>query len=160
MISPLKALTLLSCSLLATAASPDNKRDNGTLVDTAQGKVQGGLVSNRVRQFLGIPYAANAGGQNRWKPPQSPPQFNGTFEANNWSDACPQNLKAFNMEFLKLLNDNTTASLPQSENCLSVNIWAPTTDRKQKTAVMIWVPGGGYEFTSVSRLSLSLTNYG
>ncbi|KIJ50898.1 hypothetical protein M422DRAFT_158875, partial [Sphaerobolus stellatus SS14] len=36
--------------------------------------------------------------------------------------------------------------VPESEACLSLNIWAPSTNRKQSTAVMIWIYGGAFTF--------------
>jgi len=34
----------------------------------------------------------------------------------------------------------------ESENCLSINIWAPSIKRKQNVAVLFWIYGGGFVF--------------
>jgi len=99
-----------------------------------------------VRQWLGIPFAANAGGANRWKAPQPAPRLNGTFRAKQFGATCFQDLNQGNEEFLVIVGQNTP--LQESEDCLSLNIWAPPTSRPQKTAVLIWIYGGGFEFGS------------
>ena len=141
------AFAALSLSALANGAG------NGTLIKIGQGNVQGTLVAPTVRQFLGIPFAANAGGTNRWKAPQAAPKFNGTFSATAFGDSCPQDANAGNVAFLTLINN--TQPVPESEDCLNLNIWAPSVDRKQKTAVMIWIYGGGFEFGTVSHFNQS-----
>ena len=48
------------------------------------------------------------------------------------------------------LNGNGGTDVPSSEDCLAINIWAPSKDRKQDTAVLIWIHGGGFVFGTVS----------
>uniref|UniRef100_A0A8H7Y880 Carboxylic ester hydrolase n=1 Tax=Psilocybe cubensis TaxID=181762 RepID=A0A8H7Y880_PSICU len=131
------SLVLLSAFLLPVYAvgAP------GLTVQTQQGPVVGTLVVPTVRQFLGIPYAT----ADRWKPPHLPAVRKGVFQATKFGDSCIQELSPPNVEFLKLaggLGINVTSS----EDCMSVNIWAPSVERKQKTSVMIWIYGGGFVF--------------
>lgn len=118
-------------------------------IQTAQGPVQGVALPSGVRQWLGIPFADTTGGPNRWMAPQSAKPFaNGTtFKATSFGLSCFQNLNTANEAFLAIINQ--TAPLQQSEDCLSLNIWAPPTSRQQKTAVMIWIYGGSLEFGTV-----------
>ena len=114
-------------------------------VNTQQGPVSGTLSAPTVRQFLGVPFA-RAG---RWEAPQLPAIRKNVFKATAFGDSCVQELSPSNVEFLELaggLGINTT----ESENCLTVNIWSPSVKRKQKTAVLLWIYGGGTVFGTVS----------
>lgn len=135
-------LFLLSSALAAS---------DGLLVSTAQGPVQGSLLAGGVRQFLGIPYAASTAGSNRFRPPAAAPVRSGTFQATAFGGSCPQDLNALNEAFLTIVGTPTPPT--QSEDCLSVNIWAPASGRPTNTAVMIWVHGGAFQFGSVSIFS-------
>lgn len=118
--------------------------DDGLTVQTQQGSVSGTLVSPSVRRFLGIPYAT----VNRWQPPRPPPVHTSTFQATQFGDSCVQALSGSHEEFLVLLGMGGT-QVSESEACLSLNIWAPSPARKQSTAVLIWIYGGGYAFGTV-----------
>ena len=134
-------LVAIACALTANAVtSPD-----GLTVSTQQGDVIGTLVSPTVRQFLGIPYAV----AGRWTAPSSPPKRTAPLTATSFSDSCLQALTPGNVEFLKLAGLSNYTFVPESENCLSVNIWTPSIQRKQGTAVMLWVYGGGFVFGTV-----------
>jgi carboxylesterase type B len=109
----------------------------GLTVDTAQGNITGTLVSPAVRRFLGIPYAV----ANRWEAPQSPPVRTDTFSASKFGSSCPQSPPPG-------LPDILDAS-SESEDCLNINIWAPSAQRKQNTAVMLWIYGGGFQYGTV-----------
>ncbi len=133
---------LLLTSLCLTRASAQN---TGLLVKTQQGEVLGSHITPTVRQFLGIPYAA----ANRWEAPRIPtPRPSGPLDATKFGDSCFQANNPPNVEFLRLTGGALT-NVTESENCLSVNIWAPSTDRKQDTAVMVWIYGGGFTIGTV-----------
>lgn len=134
-------LTIFIASALTSLALA---QDNGITVQTQQGAVTGTLVVEGVRQFLGIPYAV----ANRWEAPQSPPSRTTTLMATTFGNSCPESLTATTLEFLSLsgaAGQNPT----HSENCLSVNIWTPSLDRKQGAAVMIWIYGGSFAYGTV-----------
>jgi hypothetical protein len=112
------------------AASQD-----GLLVQTSQGPVSGTFTAHSVRQFLGIPYAS----ARRWRPPTSPPKRNTTFAAVAYGKSCPQQLTPSAVGYIRLAWTGTRDNeifIPESEDCHSVNIWAPSVDRKQGTAVL------------------------
>lgn len=134
----------LAVAVLAALISPGQAQGNGLTIKTQQGSVTGTLVIPTVRRFLGIPYAV----ANRWEAPQLPPARQATFAATSFGDSCIQTLNAGNLEFLKLVG-LSGQQVQESEDCLSVNIWTPSTDRKQSTAVMIWIYGGGFAFGTV-----------
>jgi len=115
------------------------------LVHTQQGDVLGTLTGLNVRQFLGIPYAT----AGRWTAPKLPPSRVTPFLADRFGDSCIQMNSPANVEFLKLTG-GVIGNVTESEDCLSINIWAPSIFRKQNTAVMVWIYGGGFEFGTVS----------
>ncbi|KAF9562984.1 carboxylesterase [Agrocybe pediades] len=117
--------------------------DGGTLVTTEEGVVAGTLVLPTVRQFLGIPFAS----AGRWEAPSKPAKRSSILKADKFSDTCLQLKTPGNLEFLKLAGGQGI-DIPESENCLTVNIWAPSTSRKQKTAVLLWIYGGAFQFGS------------
>ena len=113
---------------------------NPLKVKTAQGKVQGTSVAEgKVRAFKGIPYAAPPTGNLRWQPPQPPQHFNGTFVASDYGHRCVQT-NAF--------EDMVFHDPGPSEDCLTLNIWAPASGKK--LPVMVWIYGGGYSAGATS----------
>lgn len=132
---------------LFLSASVQGTQDTSTglTVQTQQGPVEGTHVVPSVRQFVGIPFAT----AKRWQAPQLPPTRQGVFQATKFGDGCFQNLAPANFQYLKL-NGNDGTNVPSSEDCLNINIWSPSTNRKQKTAVLLWIYGGGFVFGTVS----------
>jgi carboxylesterase type B len=124
-----KFVSLLAIGLFTLAnADPD-----GLQVSTQAGAVIGTLAIPTVRQWLGIPYAV----AKRWQAPIQAPKFNKPFSATNFSTVCPQNFDAGDVEFLRVVGlTDAQIFLPESETCQTINIWAPSVKRKQKTAVM------------------------
>ncbi|KZT60905.1 carboxylesterase [Calocera cornea HHB12733] len=133
-------LSLVLCLLSLAVAFPV-RRDDGTLVTTAQGEVQGSLVTSTVRQWLGIPYAAPPTGSSRFQAPQAAPSYTSTLQATSYGNSCPAALTDDVLSLIGLLQQQE--SVPYDEDCLNLNIWAPATTRPQGGAVMIWVYGGG-----------------
>ena len=84
-----------------------------------------------IRQWKGIPYAAPPVGDLRWKPPQKPVSWDGVRAMDHFGNSCMQP---------KLLT--ASAASAQSEDCLTLNIWAPKDARG--AAVMFWIHGGAF----------------
>ena len=91
-----------------------------------------------VTQFLGIPYAEDTSGQNRFKKPIPKAPFSDTFQAFNISPICVQPID----------DEQGFTSNKSTEDCLSLNIYVPRQVRQptstQMLPVMIWIHGGGY----------------
>lgn len=116
-------------------ASTSNGSSDGLTVSTQQGPVIGTTPAAKVREFLGIPYAV----ANRWEAPTSPPNRTEPFNASSFGDSCPQQFNAGFVEFLRITWGGLTDEqifVPESEDCQNINIWAPSLDRAQKTAVL------------------------
>jgi para-nitrobenzyl esterase len=103
---------------------------NGALVRTTGGKVRG-TIDDRVLTFRGIPYAR----ADRFMPP-APTKWTSTFSADRFGATCPQTARN---PF-----PGVGPKLPQSEDCLNLNVWTTSTKDKQRRAVMVWLHGGGF----------------
>jgi para-nitrobenzyl esterase len=123
LIGPCAAALPAACILALVsvrAASPDN---NPAIV-TESGPAKG-VVTAGMREYLGIPFAAAPAGSRRWAPPESFGPWHGVFEATAFGSQCPQNGGG-------------------DENCLFLNVYAPTGPRAPDgLPVMVWVHGGG-----------------
>jgi carboxylesterase type B len=85
-----------------------------------------------VRAFLGIPFAEDTGGENRWKAPVPKTPLPTRFQATQFGDSCPQ-------------VDPLPVPLPQSEDCLSINVWTPEgAGPGADLPVMVFVYGGSF----------------
>ncbi len=108
----------------ANAADPAKvKIDSGTVV---------GAADSGVETFKGIPYAAAPVGPLRWAPPQHPAAWTGERAATN---ACGVALPA-------VLGRRRARArcLDRGEDCLYLNVFAPTAAKK--APVMVWIHGG------------------
>ncbi|TFK45028.1 carboxylesterase [Crucibulum laeve] len=127
----------LSAGFVSAVAS----QSTGLTVHTAQGDVAGTLVVPTVRQFLGVPYAT----AKRWETPSQPPVRSSVLQATAFGDTCVQALTPTAVTFLTISGAGGI-NVTESENCHTVNIWSPSTNRKQNTAVMLWIYGGSFQF--------------
>jgi para-nitrobenzyl esterase len=128
-----RTLVPLCSLLLALAFLPAHAE---TLkVRTDRGKVEGTLTTDgQVRAFKGIPYAAPPVGNLRWKPPQPVAPWKGSRATKDFGNRCVQAVSFGDM----LFHDPGP-----SEDCLTLNVWAPV--KAKKLPVMVWIYGGGYE---------------
>lgn len=115
--------------------------DDRPSVESKLGVINGKLLKHSfngqesvIKQFLGIPYAKPPVGELRFKRPDQHGPFIGPFEATAFGSACPQN---------NMMDIGVDSS---DEDCLSLNIYVPTTqaDRPSGYAVMVFIHGGGF----------------
>jgi len=105
-------------------------------VTIAQGALHG-ASNGDVVTFKAIPYAAPPVGPLRWKPPQAPLHWEGVREAVSFGPACMQPARA------------GWPVIPTSEDCLTLNVWAPASHRASaKLPVMVWIYGGSFVYGS------------
>src|SRR4051812_5341100 len=118
----LRAFTAIA-SLAATVSHPAAMAQaSAPLVTTLAGKLEGS-ESDGIRSFKGIPYAKPPVGELRWRPPVAAQGWSGVREARKFGKAClqpPPNPAS--------LYYGGAASV--SEDCLTLNIWAPARARK------------------------------
>ena len=139
MIALPQSKTLAAFAAFAVLAAPVAGRP-AILEPTA--RTQSGLVQGRRTHdadvFKDIPYAAAPVGPLRWKPPQPAQAWAGVRAADQFGAACLQPLSTAGAP-----NFGGYAG-PVSENCLTLNVWAPRGARH--APVMIWIHGGGHRF--------------
>ena len=121
---------------------------DGTYVtaDTSFGKIRG-VNSAGINTFKGIPYGANTAGKNRFLPPSDPAKWTGVRDALEYGPSAPQTDPA-----------GTRRGLPESENCLVLNVWTPAIADGRKRPVMLWCHGGGFATGSGSSQGTDGTN--
>ena len=125
---PTMRIAKLISVLLFLAASP--ALAEAPRVTIEEGPITGAVV-NGVTVFKGIPYAAPPVGALRWKAPEPAAHWTAPRDASAFGPICPQHV------------EGARASLPQSEDCLTLNVWSP--DIHGKLPVMLWIHGGGFD---------------
>lgn len=128
-------------------------------IETTSGPVQGiyNDTSSTVRAFLGIPYAEPPTGNHRFAPPRpkSPSPGDSSshpINASAFSGPCPQAYQPSNQSIWSILPYEIYNPAQMSEDCLSVNVWAPAVQRlgkergvnDGKAAVMVFIHGGAF----------------
>jgi para-nitrobenzyl esterase len=120
-----------------------------TLVITKYGKIQG-YSENGLEIFKGIPYAEAPIGELRFSPPMAKEPWNGIFDALEFGPCAYQGNTGDLIEEIEVPTDGeiyhvqTKKLEPESEDCLSLNIWTPATD-SGKRPVMFWIHGGAFK---------------
>lgn len=115
----------------------DTQESTGPVVSTRKGKLVG-VARNGVDIFRAIPYAAPPVGALRFKAPAPVTAWDGVRQATQWPDSCVQEQRE---DFTPLRWYRST--LPQSEDCLYLNVFTPACDGA-KRPVMVWFHGGAF----------------
>ncbi len=127
------AITLMA-ACTAGADSP--------VANTEAGKL-GGYQHARtgVHVFKGVPYGESTAGTARFHPPQPMAPWDGIRQAMDFGPVCPQ-LGQPGLQALVADDSTETRELPQSEDCLMLNVWTPALDGRRP--VMVWLHGRGF----------------
>jgi para-nitrobenzyl esterase len=110
------------------------------IVSIPNGRLEG-EERDGVRVFKGIPFAAPATGALRWAPPARSTAWNGVRDARRFGMVAHQN-RTQNGALAAMVIDQ-----PQSEDCLTLNLWAPATPGALRP-VMVWIHGGAFTIGS------------
>ncbi|WP_293353553.1 carboxylesterase family protein [Phenylobacterium sp.] len=121
-------LAACAAALMALAAS----QAVAQTVHTAAGAVAG-VTADGVSAWKGVPFAAPPIGPLRWRPPQPAAPWPGVRPADRAGPACPQPERG---------DGGAGAPPAQSEDCLTLNIYAPKGARN--LPVMVWIHGGAF----------------
>ncbi|PTS76291.1 carboxylesterase, partial [Sphingomonas sp. HMWF008] len=116
-------------------------------VRTESGLVAGTLRDGDVRAYLGIPYAAPPVGDLRWAPPRAV-AWSGVRNADRTGPECMQVLRPHDI-------NHYFGEEPTSEDCLTMNVWAPARVPSAKLPVVVFLYGGGFTIGSSG-----MPNYG
>jgi para-nitrobenzyl esterase len=135
------ALLAAATTLVVTAAQAQT--DPGVIATSPAGQVRG-TAAGRLHIFKGIPYAQPPVGQLRWRPPQPMSHWQDIRDATAFGSACVQPVAP-------IPNIYSGAPLPMSEDCLTLNVWAPAAARG--APVFLWIHGGSL-WTGSGRESL------
>jgi para-nitrobenzyl esterase len=130
----LRSAASFALLLLITPASasggPAVRIDAGSLAGSSDGPID---------IYKGIPYAAPPVGALRWQAPAPVTAWTGTRDASQYGPICPQPPRPD-------LGGVGGAGPAQSEDCLSLNVWAP--HGSKRAPVMVWIHGGAHRFGS------------
>lgn len=101
-----------------------------------------GTATDAVRVWRGIRFAEAPEGALRWCDPVPAAPASGEVDASSYGPACPQQLNPA----VPLGSDAV-----MSEDCLSLNVWAPAAETAAARPVMVWIHGGAYTFGASSQ---------
>jgi para-nitrobenzyl esterase len=127
---------------LAIGLSAPAAAQGGAVVAAPAGAVRG-VQEGGLRVFRGIPYALPPVGERRWRAPAAMPPWQGVREATEFGPSCIQ------PEYPAGIYTDDVG--PTSEDCLTLNIWAP--ENAERLPVFVWIYGGALERGS-SRLAI------
>lgn len=119
-------------SLRRAASAAD--QNSFPVVETLYGPIRG-IREGDVAVFRGIPFAKPPIGSLRFRPPQPPQRWSKVRDATQFGPIAPQGKS----RLARVMGD---FDLPQSEDCLTLNVWSPDL-RGPPAAVMVWIHGGG-----------------
>ena len=120
------------------------------VVETASGRLRGAREAG-IHSFKGVPYGASTEGHNRFMPPQRPLAWSGMRDAlayGNRAWQLPNRPKR--RAVLETLLGPADAT-PESEDCLTLNLWTPGLGDGGKRPVMVWLHGGAFAYGSANR---------
>ncbi len=102
-----------------------------------------GVIRRGLRMWRGIPYAAPPVGKRRFRAPAPPKPWKGVLDASQFGPIAPQDR---NGQF------RVRTNAPMSEDCLTLNVIAPTDVDGHPLPVMVFIHGGAYSVGSAREI--------
>ena len=115
-----------------TTNSAPSISQHDPIVKAPAGAVEG-QMEDGLRTFKGIPYALPPVGPLRWRPPTPMPRWTNVRKAIDFGPACFQPKPQLSTIY-------AGNPMPMSEDCLTLNIWAPA--NAHNAPVFFWMHGG------------------
>ena len=113
---------------------PPSARARDVAIEPPCGPLRG-VAGRGVHAFLGVPYAAAPVGPMRYASPRPVPRWTQARDATRPGAASIQTLAGAAAWLYE-------GAEPQSEDCLSLNVWTPDTSGRRP--VMVWLHGGAW----------------
>jgi para-nitrobenzyl esterase len=131
-------IRLLAASVMLLGALPVVLHAQ-PIVEAPGGALKGAALDG-VNVYRGIPYAQPPVRRLRWRPPVPAQRWKGVRDATRFGPACVQPPSRPGSIY------SPAQSLAVSEDCLSLNVWAPADASKaadaRKAPVFVWIHGG------------------
>ena len=123
-------------------------QDLGPVIGIESGRIEG-LSLDGVDAFKNIPFGADTGGANRFRPPQPAPAWNGVRATLEFGPRAPQDPNRV---------DNLKGGFEtvMSEDCLNLNVWRPSSANGGAASgmpVMVYIHGGGFLYGSANHIA-------
>lgn len=125
---PLDHAELSQAAVTQAPRAPASRQD--TVVQTRAGDVRG-LRSGDTREFLGIPYAEPPIGALRFAAPRPAAPWATIRDATRFGDSCMQ-------------VEGVASAAAMSEDCLTLNVFAPKSKADGPLPVMVFIHGGAF----------------
>ena len=117
-------------------------------MNTKQIKIEQGILEGELSGscmiFRGIPYAKAPVNDLRFKAPRPAESWDGVRPALTFADQCPQPSMTDGFYGKEFYTDPKYPLPAQSEDCLYLNIWAPSEIRRG-CPVALWIHGGAFD---------------
>jgi para-nitrobenzyl esterase len=144
-------------ALLMIASGASLAQDE-VIATTTAGDVRGATseYNDAVYVFKGIPYGADTGGANRFKPPLPVEPWTEVRDATALGPACAG--PGFPPAPYAQEEGDDLDKTPIGEDCLVLNVWTPALNDGGKRPVMVWHHGGGFNAGSGGSFRYDGTN--
>lgn len=142
-LNPIRTVTAVGMVVvfMLTGCAPTETRQARPVVEAPAGAVEGEALE-AANAFRGIPYAQPPTGEMRWRPPVPAKRWDGVRDAGRFGPACHQPPTRPGSIYAR------AQSPSMSEDCLSLNVWAPAD--ADDAPVYVWIHGGSLTIGSNS----------